>query len=264
MKTKIFPIIFCISGIISAQVGINTNNPQNTLHIDGAKDNNISGLPSLTQQQNDVIVTSAGNVGIGTVVPGTRLEINNGTANGAIKIVDGTQGANKVLVSDANGVGSWRTLNPPTSEAIGFFSSTIANRQTTSIQYPNYTVITYPGESGDPTNSFDPLSGIYTVAVSGMYFFSASTQFDNTVLTGTPNYTTLGAIIVRETSSGTQTRISQQFFYITTRLFSVSLVGSVFCNAGDKITFRFTGVTDVSNSQYAVAASTFQGWKIAD
>ncbi|WP_419868811.1 hypothetical protein [Chryseobacterium sp. CT-SW4] len=34
-----------------AQVGINTNNPQAILHVDGAKDNSTTGAPSTTTSQ---------------------------------------------------------------------------------------------------------------------------------------------------------------------------------------------------------------------
>lgn len=49
--------------------------------MDGGKDNNPSGVPTIAQQLNDVILTSAGNVGIGTVDPSVKLEINNGTVS---------------------------------------------------------------------------------------------------------------------------------------------------------------------------------------
>lgn len=94
-----------------AQVGINTPNPQNTLHIDGGKDNSITGAPSATQQANDFIVTSAGNVGIGTTTTTKKLTINSGTVNGAVQIVDGTQQDGNVLTSDANGVGTWKSVS---------------------------------------------------------------------------------------------------------------------------------------------------------
>jgi hypothetical protein len=101
---------FTFSGIAYGQVGVNTSNPQTALHVDGAKDNPLTGAPSAAQQANDFAVNAAGNVGIGTATPATRLDIENGTTAGAIKIVDGTQGANKVLTSDANGVGTWASL----------------------------------------------------------------------------------------------------------------------------------------------------------
>ncbi len=102
--------IYCgalvLSSFLTAQtgkVGIGTNAPQQTLHIDPAK--NTVGTPS-TNTNDDVVVTSQGYMGIGTVNPSARLEIKSNTPN-AIKITDGTEKQNAFLRSDANGVGSW-------------------------------------------------------------------------------------------------------------------------------------------------------------
>ncbi|SHK65730.1 hypothetical protein [Chryseobacterium polytrichastri] len=82
MKKKI--ILLCLltaASLAYSQVGINTPNPQGMLHVDGAKDNPQTGIPSTTQQANDFTVTSAGKVGIGTITPSSNLHVvNNGTA----------------------------------------------------------------------------------------------------------------------------------------------------------------------------------------
>ncbi|MCS3528905.1 hypothetical protein [Chryseobacterium sp. JUb7] len=96
---------------LTAQIGIQTSNPQATFHIDGARDNPATGIPSASQQANDVVVTSTGNLGIGTNTPSTKLDIVSSTP-GALKITDGTQGNGKILVSDANGVATWQNTSP--------------------------------------------------------------------------------------------------------------------------------------------------------
>ncbi len=63
----------------SGQVGINTSNPQGIFHIDGEKDNLITGLPTAAQQANDVLITNEGNTGIGISVPTSKVEISSGT-----------------------------------------------------------------------------------------------------------------------------------------------------------------------------------------
>lgn len=77
-------ILLCLLTTLSlaySQIGINTPNPQGMLHVDGAKDNPQTGIPSTTQQANDFTVTSVGKVGIGTITPSSNLHIvNNGTA----------------------------------------------------------------------------------------------------------------------------------------------------------------------------------------
>lgn len=109
-KTLLSGVFTLLSSIAIGQVGINTNNPQGSFHVDGAKDNPISGTPSVAQQANDFTVTSLGNVGIGTTVPTQKLEIN-----GKIKITDGSQADGKVLTSDVNGVGTWKPMAFSTS-----------------------------------------------------------------------------------------------------------------------------------------------------
>ena len=108
-----------------SQVGINTTNPQGIFNIDGAKDNNTTGIPTLAQQANDVVVTAKGNVGIGTSTPTARLDIENGSISPAIKIVDGTEATGYVLTSDSNGNGSWQGVALASRKAV--FSSTGVN-----------------------------------------------------------------------------------------------------------------------------------------
>lgn len=75
-------LILLIAGIsfvpVYSQVGINTGNPTGIFHVDGAKDNAVTGIPTLTQQANDFVVTSNGSIGIGTVSPNASaiLDVN--------------------------------------------------------------------------------------------------------------------------------------------------------------------------------------------
>lgn len=113
MRKLITSLLLLLLGstAITAQVGIQTQNPQATFHIDGARDNPATGAPTATQQANDIAITTAGNVGVGTTTPSTKLDIVSTTA-GALKITDGTQGDGKILVSDANGVATWQNSSP--------------------------------------------------------------------------------------------------------------------------------------------------------
>lgn len=139
MKKNVIIVCLMVLGSLShSQVGINTSNPRGVFHVDGGKDNPISGSPGIAQQLNDFTVTSSGSVGIGTVSPGAKLEINNGTSPGALKLIDGTQGANKVLTSDVAGVATWRSSASITPTVLGVFPSatTIAsNGAATSFRY---------------------------------------------------------------------------------------------------------------------------------
>lgn len=122
MRNFILATFLLASTASYAQVGINTNLPQGTFHVDGAKDNSTTGAPTPSQQANDVIVTSAGNVGIGTTTPTRKLEIVSPTSP-AMRIVDGNQQVNYVMMSDANGYGTWKALSnaiPAVFPATGF------------------------------------------------------------------------------------------------------------------------------------------------
>lgn len=98
----------CSAGLY-AQAGINTPNPRSTFHIDGGKDNPITGAPSIAQANNDFIVTPAGNVGIGNANPTNKLEITSEIQNvSGVKLtnltsVSPTIGIGQPLAVDANG-----------------------------------------------------------------------------------------------------------------------------------------------------------------
>ncbi|MDP9959212.1 hypothetical protein [Chryseobacterium lathyri] len=82
MKKKIITLssVLCF-GLVFSQIGINTPNPQQIFHVDGAKDNPSGGIPSLAQTENDMVIDAAGNIGLGTLSPTSKLEINSGNAD---------------------------------------------------------------------------------------------------------------------------------------------------------------------------------------
>ncbi|GAA5093283.1 hypothetical protein GCM10023210_23550 [Chryseobacterium ginsengisoli] len=86
---KIILLITSISFMsMYSQVGINTSNPRGIFHVDGAKDNATTGIPTATQQANDFVVTSNGSVGIGTNLPNASaiLDVNvDGLSSGSKK-----------------------------------------------------------------------------------------------------------------------------------------------------------------------------------
>lgn len=68
-------LLFAISSLY-AQVGINTDNPQQLFHVDGQKNNPTTGSPSADQQKDDVVITVDGRLGIGTIAPTEKLDVN--------------------------------------------------------------------------------------------------------------------------------------------------------------------------------------------
>lgn len=112
MKKLTFVLLVAISHLAFAQIGLNTPNPQAMFHLDGKKNNEISGPVSPANQSDDVVITADGYIGIGNNIPTTSLDIKTtGTPAlpvSGIKIADGAQNENYVLTSDANGNGLWK------------------------------------------------------------------------------------------------------------------------------------------------------------
>lgn len=94
-----------------SQVGINTNNPIHTFHVDA--DGNTVELKPATMTD-DVVITKDGNVGIGTIEPDTDAKLH---VEGEVKIIkDVSVGKNTIidknLTTSKIGIG---TDNPQTS-----------------------------------------------------------------------------------------------------------------------------------------------------
>ncbi|ASW75892.1 hypothetical protein CJF12_17525 [Chryseobacterium piperi] len=107
MKSKklyLFFLFLTLAPIMQAQLGINTNNPQGVFNIDGAKDNPVTGAPSVAQQANDVAVTAAGNVGVGTTAPTNKMHINGTNPLRLQGLTAGVADTDPLVVADANGV----------------------------------------------------------------------------------------------------------------------------------------------------------------
>ncbi|SIR02679.1 hypothetical protein SAMN05880574_1571, partial [Chryseobacterium sp. RU37D] len=89
-------LIILKSVFLSAQVGIANANPQATLHVDGAKDNPVTGVPNASQAANDAVVTKTGQLGVGTISPETKLHVvaQSGNAN-RFSLIDAAIGTNQ-------------------------------------------------------------------------------------------------------------------------------------------------------------------------
>ena len=120
IRKTFFLSVLLISGLIRAQVGINTENPQGVFHLDGQ--GNTSGA---TNASDDVIVTSSGDVGIGTLSPTQKLEVRE-----SLRIADGTQADGYVFTAvDANGKGEWRDSNIVAKTAFWQMTNTASDGQ---------------------------------------------------------------------------------------------------------------------------------------
>lgn len=223
-KTVLLIVALTGSVLVFAQgkVGVNNTNPQGVLHVDGKKDNPATGAPSITQANNDVIVTEDGKIGAGTLTPGARLDVRGASQGQAIKIVDGTQGVDRVLTSDANGNAYWKQTAAVKNTILGTLSENGISIPSAQLGF-SYTgsYITLPansryivtvsfimaqaGGATTPANSSfwlrsffadAPSSGVATGDVIG------NKSLISGLLPGSSNYSTLtGSVIIHNTSS---------------------------------------------------------------
>lgn len=151
MKSKLLLCAaFIVNFSISAQVGINTVNPQAILHIDGARNNETTGSVAPANQVDDVVVNSNGFVGIGLNAPTTSLDIKTlGTPAApisGIKIQDGAQNENYVITSDVNGNGLWKPVALTLTRGVNGVGVNFPWVQTTLYTYTGTYIDLAPGK----------------------------------------------------------------------------------------------------------------------
>lgn len=188
IKGILISLCFTISQS-KAQVGINTSNPQAIFHVDGAKDNPSSGVPSSTQMANDVTITSTGEIGIGTLTPATRIDTRSATnSDNSIGIGETSQtaaiaGSGAVRYNPLNGGKMqysdgvvWQDLISSPTKAV-----VVANLQAgnfaVKIPYQVSTGIAGWTEVSDPTGNFTPGTGVFTAPRTGVYLVSFTYDF---------------------------------------------------------------------------------------
>ncbi|MBF0576006.1 hypothetical protein [Dysgonomonas sp. GY617] len=118
-------------GLIKAQVGINTQSPQGTLHIDGQ--GNTSGMSNVSD---DVLINTKGNIGLGTLSPTARIHSVGSSTVAPMRITDTKQDAGYLLVSDDMGNASW--MAKPFSGGVVY---TLVGSAATTYAFNTYTLV---------------------------------------------------------------------------------------------------------------------------
>lgn len=191
-----------------SQIGINTPNPQGILHIDGQKDNPVSGSTfTPAQQANDILVNSAGKIGVGTLNPAVKVDARN-SGNGAIGFgtstltaVSADEGAVRynsgVEYSNGNEWLPLLTAQPASNKVIVIAAKTTNNVKLATPSTPtvtaglqnrasNYLVDwskTFESNSG---TTFNAGTGIFTAPRNGIYVATFTTDLAPMAI----NYTT--------------------------------------------------------------------------
>jgi hypothetical protein len=260
MKKKLSIILIGISGFYYAQVGINTVNPQGIFHIDGGKDNPITGAPNIVQQSNDFSViaspslgTGTITVGIGTTTPTQSLDIANG--NLRIRNINNSVGisSDKLLVADPNGL-------IKVAGGDSFSASDSGNRVLSAVggidinasadwNDNEFTTLKLD-ELYDPQNAYDATTGVYTVPKDGLYFLygvcgfttpgSGSGTFDGTsgsaftaLYVDTGRVSTTNAIIHRgDKNPSITTPPNVNLYFLTSN-------ATIWLKVGQKVSLQF-------------------------
>jgi hypothetical protein len=167
-----------------ASIGINTENPQGVLHIDGASTSATTNPPtgsiSAARASDDVVIDASGRIGAGLLAPGASLDLYATAPGGALRLRDGTQGDRKVLISDAEGVATWVEA-PGSWWYAALYMSTYAGGGSGGNQVSpgTYPVSNYGSSliSSTDQGSVDQAAGTITVPFTGKYRVTLSMHY---------------------------------------------------------------------------------------
>ncbi|MCT2406051.1 hypothetical protein NZD88_00605 [Chryseobacterium antibioticum] len=212
-KNILLLFVFLAFFSTNAQVGINTPNPRAVFHIDGAKDNPITGVPSASQQNNDFVVTSAGRVGIGTINPTAQLQTTGNMILGTSAATGGTTGYSTVVRNNATGElriassGSGNTfmfnsiifqLNNVNGDYINDFNSNINSAQYTLIVIgSSFNLPIGVGLSNSNSGTFSP-KNVYAFEYQGTWHLSADYRGANTADASNGSWT-INCLVINNT-----------------------------------------------------------------
>jgi hypothetical protein len=226
-------------------IGINTENPQGVLHIDGASTpattNPSAGPVSAVQASDDVMIDASGRIGIGLQAPGAKVDMLSPTPGGALRIQDGTQGEGKFLFSDANGVGSWASLATGSWYAALYDSPLLGYSSAYAVRELNNYAGSFISPSGG--GATDAAAGSITLPFTGKYRLTISIYWE---CTRTAPYLTKGVFRVNGSNLWTFTQWGGSTAAGANGVMP-SFAAILDLNAGDVITLA----TDETGANYA-------------
>lgn len=194
-KHKLLILPFCFfTYVFNAQIGIGTNNPLGSLHVDGAKDNPASGVPTSAQLSNDVIINkTTGFIGAGVLNPLVQLDMRSAGSENSLGLgttsmsavaagagatrydVNNIPAGAKIQVSDG---AVWNKVYLAPQKAVVVVRKIVSQ----SIPTATPTTITNWSEVRDMSNSFDPSTGEFTAPRNGTYTFLLTFNFTGAVI----------------------------------------------------------------------------------
>ncbi|ASW73767.1 hypothetical protein IQ37_15765 [Chryseobacterium piperi] len=138
-KKKVFLAFVFITSWSAAQqnVGIQTKNPQGTFHVDGNRNNPLTGAPSAAQATDDFIVLSNGNTGVGTVSPTQKLDVNGNVQVRAMTSTNSTTAFPRTLTAQTDGTLGYFQGSP--IENVSVTGTTTGNTSSATFQIIRFT-----------------------------------------------------------------------------------------------------------------------------
>ncbi len=212
-------VLYCSVGLGFAQTGIGTRNPQGALHIDGAKDNDVTApaLPTISQAANDVVIDAAtGYLGVGVLTPKVPLDMRS-SINSENALGLGT--TTMTAAAAAAGAVRYDEVNAPVGAKIEYSDGSVWNKLyvapkkvvvvarqnlgqnigTSAADIINWTLDPQANNIG-----FTPATGVFTAPRDGKYTFLftfnlAATMIDDGTRVESQFYRTSGtpAVLAR-------------------------------------------------------------------
>lgn len=254
-KLHIILILLGGSVSLSAQIGVNTSNPQVLFHIDPKQNNHATGAPTLQQTEDDIVITQNGSMGIGTITPETKLDIRKRTSIDDLLFIDNGRALipNQYLISDSQGNALW-------SSVFASWFAYMSNALPIDNKYPDFFLLEDYSSSGISEagiGSVNSTDGTITVPYNGIYKLTCSAHWGYRRSVSYTDKYKVGLLIKRTTLSGISSDIWNPTSIGATSSWGISPVFSniIFLNAGDVLSMysdqRFTAPYTNDNAPVA-------------